>query len=78
MHQAQLEKILDEVPVRIEWPDIRVMASLSTPGRIIGPFRYEFTRSDDPNDLIPHDRRRDLRGLAVLFAWLNHTGRKGR
>jgi len=27
--------------------------------------------------LIPHDRRRDLRGLEVLFAWLNHTDAKG-
>ena len=34
-------------------------------------------RNDDPNDLIPHDRRRDLRGLEVLFAWLNHTNAKG-
>ena len=76
MNQAQLERILDEVPVESNG-QIRLMASLSTPGRIIGPFRYEFTRSDDPNDLIPHDRRRDLRGLAVLFAWLNHTDAKG-
>ena len=34
-------------------------------------------RNDDSNDLIPHDRRRDLRGLEVLFAWLNHTNAKG-
>ena len=77
MHQsAGLEKILDEVRVQSNG-QIRVMASLSTPGRIIGPFRYEFTRSDDPNDLIPHDRRREDDGLAVLFAWLNHTDAKG-
>jgi hypothetical protein len=76
MNQAQLEKILDAVPIESNGR-IRLMASLSTSGRIIGPFRYEFTRSDDPNDVIPHDRRRDLRGLEVLFAWLNHTDAKG-
>jgi hypothetical protein len=76
MNRSQLEKILDAVPVESDGT-IRLMASLSISGRIIGPFRYEFVRSDDPNDLIPHDRRRDLRGLEVLFAWLNHTDAKG-
>jgi hypothetical protein len=76
MNQAQLGKILDAVPIESNG-QIRLMASLSTSGRIIGPFRYEFIRSDDPNDLIPHDRRRDLRGLEVLFEWLNHTDAKG-
>ena len=76
MKRSQLEKILDAVPVESDGR-IRLMASLSISGRIIGPFRYEFIRSDDPNDLLPHDRRRDLRGLGVLFAWLNHTDAKG-
>ena len=76
MNRSQLEKILDAVPVESDGR-IRLMASLSISGRIIGPFRYEFVRSDDPNDLIAHDRRRDLRGLEVLFAWLNHTDAKG-
>jgi hypothetical protein len=76
MNRSQLEKILDAVPVESDGR-IRLMASLSISGRIIGPFRYEFVRSDDPNDLLPHDRRRDLRGLGVLFAWLNHTDAKG-
>lgn len=74
--KAQFEKILDQVPVESSG-QVRLMASLTVSGRIIGPFRYEYTRSDDPNDLIPHDRRRDLRGLDVLFAWLNHTDAKG-
>jgi hypothetical protein len=74
--KAQFEKILDQVPVESNGK-VRLMASLTISGRIIGPFRYEYTRSDDPNDLNPHDRRRDLRGLDVLFAWLNHTDAKG-
>jgi hypothetical protein len=73
---SKLRQIFDRIP-REEDGTVRLMASLSLPPKIVGPFRYAGVRSDDPNDLVPHERRRDLRGLAVLFAWLNHTDAKG-
>ena len=51
---------------------IRMQASAWLPGYLIGPFKYEGTRSDDPNDIIPHEERRDLRGARVVAAWVNH------
>jgi hypothetical protein len=51
---------------------MRVLASKYLDGIPIGPFRYYGTRSDDPNDVIPHEDRRELRGLKLLAAWTNH------
>lgn len=39
-------------------------------GTRLGGFRERGTRADDPNDLIEHQQRRSLRGLAPLCAWL--------
>jgi hypothetical protein len=38
--------------------------------KLLGPVQFYGTRSDDPNDVIPHERRRELRGLYALSAWL--------
>jgi hypothetical protein len=51
---------------------VRVLASRYIEGRPIGQYRYHGTRSDDPNDLYPHEKRRELRGLRVFAAWLHH------
>jgi hypothetical protein len=54
----------------------RAIASLLLKGKWVGPFRYHGTRKDDPNDTVPHEHRRDLRGLRVFCAWLAHEDSK--
>ncbi len=54
----------------------RGMASRFIAGKLAGPFSYGGMRSDDPNDIIPHEDRRELRGLAVFAAWVNHHDTK--
>jgi hypothetical protein len=71
MNEADLDKLVDS---RAQLPDgrIRVVASRAVPGVVVGRARFYGTRPDDPNDVIPHEDRRDLRGYRVMSAWLNH------
>lgn len=54
----------------------RALASRFLEGIPKGPFNYAGVRADDPNDVIPHEHRRELRGLYVMEAWLNQTDTK--
>ncbi len=75
MTQDDIRAILERVPHR---PDgkIRAMASKFLSGVPKGPFLYAGQRHDDPNDHIRHENRRELRGLRILAAFLNHTDTK--
>lgn len=66
-----LTEILDSAARR---PDgrIRVSAERIPDEDDMGRFEYHGTRPDDPNDIHPHEHRRELRGSRVFAAWLNH------
>jgi hypothetical protein len=50
-----------------------ILASRLLDGKPLGSTPPIGVRADDPNDLIPHEQRRELRGLQVFAAWLQHT-----
>jgi hypothetical protein len=68
--QARLDEILKQASHRDGL--VRMVASEWLPGKPLGPYRYEGTRDDDPNDVIPHEDRREVRGARLVAAWLNH------
>jgi hypothetical protein len=55
---------------------IRTLASKFLPGVPRGPFSWKGTRPDDPNDVIPHQYRRELRGYYVVASWINQVDTK--
>jgi len=75
MTWGDVEQIVKQVP-HYDDGSFRILASLAIGGESIGPFQFEGTRSDDPNDIVPHEDRRDLRGLNVIYGWLNNTDAK--
>lgn len=69
--RSDLDSILSPFDRR---PDgkIRVLASRELSGIPLGGFKFKATRPDDPNDLVPHEHRRELRGFYVIGSWINH------
>jgi hypothetical protein len=75
IHDADIEEMLAKAP-RTADGRYRVLASRLIEGKPVGPFLYHGTRSDDPNDLVHHESRRDLRALRTFCAWLGHDDSK--
>ncbi|HEY4055006.1 MAG TPA: hypothetical protein VGM39_00310 [Kofleriaceae bacterium] len=69
------EEMLEKAITRgVPRPDGTLRGSLSEliPGEVLGPWSDFGTRDDDPNDIIPHEDRRELRGSYILAALLSH------
>ena len=71
-----LEKLLSKVDRRADG-SYSCLASRFLKGKPLGPYEYRGRRPDDPEDLIPHELRRELRGLWTICAWLNHADSRG-
>jgi hypothetical protein len=75
IHEDDVDEMLAKTPRRSDGT-YRGVASLLIAGKPLGPFQYNGTRGDDPNDLVEHEHRRDLRALRTLCAWLGHDDSK--
>jgi len=72
MVKADVDAILRKIERR---PDGRYQGLMSRllEGVPVGGFPQQGVRADDPNDVVPHQDRRDIRGARVFFSWLNHV-----
>lgn len=72
MTEEHLDLILDQV-ARNKDGSYRALASRLISGKPIGGFGFSGRRKDDPNDIIPHEIRRDVRALKLFSAWTEHN-----
>jgi hypothetical protein len=69
--EAHLEQVFSKA-LRLSDGRLRASASQFLEGKPLGPFTYQGRRQDDPNDVIEHQDRRELRGMRLLAAWTQH------
>ena len=75
MTEDDLATIVDPQPRRADGK-IRAVASKYVNGLPVGIWSFRGTRSDDPNDRVLHEHRREVRGLSVLGSWVNDPDRR--
>jgi hypothetical protein len=76
MRKGDVDRILERA-ARLPNGSYRATISRFADGRPLGSFKYYGTRPDDPNDIHPHEHRRELRANRVFAAWLNHDDSRG-
>jgi hypothetical protein len=76
MRREDVDRILSR-GARLPNGKYRATLSRFADGKPLGYFKYYGTRPDDPNDIHPHEHRRELRGNRVFAAWLNHDDSRG-
>ena len=70
-NQRDLDAILRQA-ARDSQGRVYVSATRFHQGEPVGNFEYHGSRTDDPNDIHPHEHRRELRANRVFSAWLAH------
>jgi hypothetical protein len=75
MTRGDIDEVLERA-ARNPDGSYRVAAGRLLEGKVLGGFSYAGTRPDDPNDVVPHEHRRELRALGVFGAWTNLTDMK--
>jgi hypothetical protein len=76
MTRADVDKLFAR-GARLPNGNYRATLSRFADGKPLGYFNYFGTRPDDPNDIHPHEHRRELRANRVFAAWLNHDDSRG-
>jgi hypothetical protein len=76
MRRSDIDRLLARA-ARLPNGKYRATASRFADGIPLGYFKYYGTRPDDPNDIHPHEHRRELRGSRVFAAWVNHDDSRG-
>jgi hypothetical protein len=75
--KGDVDQVFSEVD-RSRDGSYRALASKDLEGKPVDGFLYYGTRSDDPNDIVPHEDRRELRAMRVFAAWIDRVDAKAR
>jgi hypothetical protein len=70
MHEGDIDRVFARAHRGADG-SYRAIAARLLPGKVLEGFQYHGTRPDDPNDIVPHEHRRELRALKVFGAWTN-------
>lgn len=71
--QSDVDSLLAQAHQRSDGTHRVLVTRIPGVERRVGPFSFHGTRADDGNDIFPHEARRELRGLRVIAAWMDHS-----